>query len=77
MGSDESHVNVSLTVRDRVTRQCPQVTTFSKRKESRSGIESRASFGCSVAIYTKDVLLGAMVVVDIYIYISISIYIYI
>ena len=28
MGSDESHFNVSLTVRDKVTRQCPQTTTF-------------------------------------------------
>ena len=32
MGSDESHLNVS--VRDKVTRQCPQTTTFLKRKES-------------------------------------------
>ena len=24
MSSDESHFNVSLTVRDKVTRQCPQ-----------------------------------------------------
>ena len=44
MGSDESHFNVSLTVRDKVTRQCPQTTTvtFLKRKESRSGIELRS-----------------------------------
>ena len=28
MGSDESHFNVSLIVRDNVTRQCPQTTTF-------------------------------------------------
>ena len=35
MGSDESHFNVSLTVKDKVTRQCPQTTTFLKRKESR------------------------------------------
>ena len=42
MGSDESHFNVSLIVRDKVTRQCPQTTTFSKRKESRSGIEPRS-----------------------------------
>ena len=28
MGSDESHFNVSLVVRDTVTRQCPQTTTF-------------------------------------------------
>ena len=27
MGSDESHFNVSLIVRDKVTRQCPQTTT--------------------------------------------------
>ena len=44
MGSDESHFNVSLIVRDKVTRQCPETTTFLKRKESRSGIEPR-SFG--------------------------------
>ena len=42
IGSDESHFNVSLTVRDKVTRQCPQTTTFLKRKESRSGIEPRS-----------------------------------
>ena len=42
MGSDESHFNVSLTVRDKVTRQCPQTTTFPKRRERESrsrGIE--------------------------------------
>ena len=42
MGSDESHFNVSLIVRDKVTRQCPQTTTFLKTKESRSGIEPRS-----------------------------------
>ena len=42
MGSDESHFNVSLIVRDKVTRQCPQTTTFLKGKESRSGIEPRS-----------------------------------
>ena len=26
-GSDESHFNVSLIVRDKVSRQCPQTTT--------------------------------------------------
>ena len=36
MGSDESHFNVSLIVRDKVTRECPQ-TTILERKESRSG----------------------------------------
>ena len=49
MGGDESHFNVLLIVRDKVTRQCPQTTTFLllhhllllfiKRRESRSGIE--------------------------------------
>ena len=28
VGSDESHFNVSLIVRDKVTRQCPQTTNF-------------------------------------------------
>ena len=42
MDSGESHFNVSLIERDKVTRQCPQTTTFSKRKESRSGIEPRS-----------------------------------
>ena len=34
IGSDESHFNVSSIVRDKVTRQGPQITTFLKRKES-------------------------------------------
>ena len=42
MGSDESHFNASSNVRDKVTRQCPQTTTFLKRKESRSGSELRS-----------------------------------
>ena len=33
MGSDESHFNVSLIVRDKVTRQYPQTTTFEKKGE--------------------------------------------
>ena len=33
VGSDESHFNVSLIVRDKVTRQCPQTTTFEERGE--------------------------------------------
>ena len=28
MGRDESHFNVLLIMRDKVTRQCPQATTF-------------------------------------------------
>ena len=42
MGSDESYFNVSLVVRDKVTRPCPQTTTFFKRNGSRSGIEPRS-----------------------------------
>ena len=33
MGSDESHFNVSLTVRDKITRQCPETTTFEEKGE--------------------------------------------
>ena len=44
MGSDESHFNASLSVRGKVTRQYPQITTFLKRKESRSGIELRSFY---------------------------------
>ena len=28
VGSDESHFHVSLIVREKVTRQCPQITIF-------------------------------------------------
>ena len=31
--SDESHFNVSLIVRDKVTRQCPQTTIFEEKGE--------------------------------------------
>ena len=33
MGSDESHFNASLIVRDKVTRQCPQTTIFEEKGE--------------------------------------------
>ena len=33
MGGDESLLNVSLVVRDKVTRQCPQTTTFEEEKK--------------------------------------------
>ena len=33
MGSDESHFNVSLIVRDKVIRLCPQTTTFVEKGE--------------------------------------------
>ena len=31
MGSDENHFNVSLTVRDKVIRECPQTTIFEEK----------------------------------------------
>ena len=33
MGSDESHFNVLLIVRDKVTRKCPQTTIFKEKGE--------------------------------------------
>ena len=33
IGSDESHFNVSLSVRDKVTRHCTQTTTFEEKGE--------------------------------------------
>ena len=41
MGSDDSHYNVSLIVKDKVTRQCPQTTTFEKKDPQRIGTEVR------------------------------------
>ena len=41
IGSDEGHLNFSLIVGDKVTRQGPQTTTFLKRKDSRNRIEPR------------------------------------
>ena len=35
IGSDESNFNVSLLVRDKVTRQCPQTTTFEEKGEQK------------------------------------------
>ena len=35
MGSDDSHFNVLAIVRDEVTRQCPQTTTFQEKGESK------------------------------------------
>ena len=35
MSSDESHFNVSLIVRDKITRQCPQTTTFEEKGEAK------------------------------------------
>ena len=42
MGSDESHFNVSLIVRDKVTRQCPQTTTFEEKGEPKRPVSTRS-----------------------------------
>ena len=33
LGSDESHFNVSLILRDSFTKHCPQTTTFEEKEE--------------------------------------------
>ena len=33
IGSGEGHFNISLIVRDKVTRQCPQTTTFEEKRQ--------------------------------------------
>ena len=45
VGSDESHFNVSLIVRDKVTRQCPQTTTFEEK-----GAEADSNRGPSASV---------------------------
>ena len=35
MGSDESHLKVSLIVRDKITRQCPRTTIFEEKGEQK------------------------------------------
>ena len=45
MGSDESRFNVPLIVRDKVTRQCPQTTTFEEKGEpKRIGTEVPSAY---------------------------------
>ena len=54
MGSDESYLNVSLTVRDKVTRQCPQTTTFLKPNALPLGqTGSQAHAVCQIEIRTE------------------------
>ena len=47
MGSDGSHFNVSLTVRDKVPRQCPQ-TTICEEKEERKRIRTEVPLLTSI-----------------------------
>jgi len=35
MGSDESHFNISLIVRDKLTRHCPLTTTFEEKGQQK------------------------------------------
>ena len=42
MGSDESHFNISLIVRDKVTRQCPQIENFEEKGDPLSQTGSQA-----------------------------------
>ena len=41
MGSDESHFNVSLIVRDKATRQCPQTTNLEEKEEPKRILKNR------------------------------------
>ena len=50
MGSDESHFNVSLIVRDTDTRHCPQ-TTILEEKEEPKGIRTEILLFTSLTPY--------------------------
>ena len=50
MGSDESHFNFSLIVRDKVTRQCRQTTTFEVKREPKQ-IQTEVPLLTSLAPY--------------------------
>ena len=47
-GSDESHFNVSFTVKDKVTGQCPQTTIFEEKGEPK---RIRTEISHKVTIY--------------------------
>ena len=51
VGSDESHFNVSLIVRDKVTRQCPQTTTFEAEKGEPKQIRTEVPLLTSLTPY--------------------------
>ena len=49
--SDESHFNVSLIVRDTVTRQCPLITTLEEKGEPKQiRTDVRVEFMCLVYV---------------------------
>ena len=52
MGGDERHFNVSLIVRDKVTRQCTQTTTFEEKGEPKR-IQSDVLLLTSLTLYRQ------------------------
>ena len=52
VGSDESHFNDSLIVRDKVTRQCPQTTTLEEKGEPKR-IRTEVSLLTSLTPYRQ------------------------
>ena len=50
-GSDESHFNVSLIVRNKVSRQCPQTTTFEGKGEPKRRIRTEVPLLTSLTPY--------------------------
>ena len=59
IGSDESHFNVSLIVRDKVTRQCPQTTAFEEKGEPK---RNRAKVKSAIRVKTCSPACGVAVV---------------
>ena len=57
MGSDDSPFNVSLIVRDEVTRQCPQSTTFEEKGEPKQ-LDPSVLLSCCLRPRRRDGLLG-------------------
>ena len=53
VGSDESHFNASLIVREKVTRQCPQTTNF-EEKGDRKWIRTEVLLLTSLTPYRKS-----------------------
>ena len=51
MGSDESHFNVLLTVRGKVTRQCLETTTLEERKELEWGIQMYVFATANIVVF--------------------------
>ena len=50
-GNDESHLNVSIIVRDRVTGPCPQTTTFEAEKGQPKQIRTEVTLRTSLTPY--------------------------